>query len=68
MYGSGILVCDEDPTQGLDDITIVIDTRYSINFSRSNRIFVSGCDTMEAPNFYLLMLQKYINADQKILK
>ena len=33
----GILVFGEGPTQGLDDITIMTEAKYSITFSRSQR-------------------------------
>ena len=56
------------PTQGLDDPKFTGEVQYSINFSRSNRKFFEACIIMGATVFYLLMLQKYINSIQKILK
>ena len=44
------------PTQKLDDTKLTAEVHYSINFS------------MQATVFYLLMLQKYINSKQKIMK
>ena len=56
------------PTQVLGDTTLTAKSQYSINFSRSNRKFCLACIIMDATVFYLLMLQKYINSKQKILK
>ena len=50
-----ILILDKDPMQGLDNTTLTGEAKYSINFSRSNIL-------------YLLMLQKYINSKQKTQK
>ena len=33
----GILILGKGPTQGLDDTTLTAETKYSINFSRSQR-------------------------------
>ena len=53
------------PTQRLNCTTFRVEAEYSINFSRSQRkVFL----IMGATVFYLLMLQKYINSKQKILK
>ena len=35
-----ILILDEDPTQGLDDITITAEANYPINFTESRERFV----------------------------
>ena len=50
-----ILVFGEGPTQELDDTTVK--AKYSVNFLKLHRI-----------EFYLLMLQKYINSKQKFPK
>ena len=34
-----ILILGIDPTQGLDDTTLIAEAQYSINISRSNRKF-----------------------------
>ena len=34
--GKGILILGKCPAQGLDDTTLITETQYSINFSRSN--------------------------------
>ena len=60
-----ILILGKGPTQRLKCTTFRAEAEYSINFSRSQRkVFI----IMGALVFYLLMLQKYINFKQKILK
>ena len=63
-----ILILCNGPTQGLDDTTLAAEAEYSINFSRSNRKFCLSLHYNGSNSFYLLMLQKYINLKQKILK
>ena len=63
-----ILIICNGPTQGLDDTTLAAEAEYSINFSRSNRKFCLSLHYNGSNSFYLLMLQKYINLKQKILK
>ena len=48
-----ILILGEGPTQGLDDTTLTAHPKYHIHFTQVS---------------YLLMLQKYINSNQKTLK
>ena len=38
--GKVILILDKVPTQGLDDTALKVKARYSIDFSRSNKIFL----------------------------
>ena len=64
----GILIVGIGPTQWLDDTTLLAESQYSINFFRSNRKFWLSSHYNESNLIYLLMLQKYINAKQKILK
>ena len=64
-----ILIHGKRPTQGLDDIKLKAEAQYSINFSRSNRKFCLSLHYNGSNSFfYFLMLQKYINSKQKILK
>ena len=61
-----ILVLRKCPTQGLDDTTLTVEDQHSINFSRLNKIF-----SLKLPHNgsnSLLMLEKYINLEQMILK
>ena len=59
------VILGKGPTQRLNCTTFRVEAEYSINFSRSQRkVFL----IMRATVFYLLMLQKYINSKQKILK
>ena len=64
----GILIVGIGPTQWLDDTTLLAESQYSINFLRSNRKFYFSSHYNESNLIHLLMLQKYINAKQKILK
>ena len=66
--GKDILILGKGPTQRLDDTTLTAEVQYSINFSRSSEIFFLNLHYYESNSFCLLMLQKYINSKQKILK
>ena len=59
-----ILILDEGPTQGLDDTLLTVEAKYLINFQDHKEVYT----IMEATVSYLLMLQKYINSKQMILK
>ena len=63
-----ILILGKGPKQELDDTTLTAEAQYSINSSRSSRTFCLSGIIMGAIVFYLLLLQKYINSKQKILK
>ena len=63
-----ILIHGKGPTHGFDDTTLTGEAQYSINFSRLNRKFCLSLHYNGSNRFYLLMLQKYINSKQKILK
>ena len=58
-----ILILGEGPTQGLDGTTLT----NSINFTENNKKFCLSLHYNGA-NIYLLMVQKFINLKQKILK
>ena len=51
------------PTQGLDGTTLTVDTKYSINFTKNNKV-----QQTEQIAIYLLMVPKLLNLKQKILK
>ena len=62
-----ILILGKLQTKGLHNTTLTAEAEYYFNFSRSQRkkkVFT----IMEATAFYLLMRQKYISLNQKILK
>ena len=59
-----ILVLGIGPTQGLEH-TLTAEKMYSINFTFTNKNF---CITMVQIVTYLLMVQKFTNLKQKILK
>ena len=63
-----ILILGKVVIQKLDDTTLTVEAQYSINFSRSTMTFCSRLHYNGCSSFYLLMLQKYINSNQKILK
>ena len=66
--GKDILILGKGPRQGLDDTTLATEAQCSINFSRSSRKFCLSLHYNGSNSFFLLMLQKYINSKQKILK
>ena len=52
------LILGEGATQGLDDTTVTAEAKYPINFTQSEKIFVSSSYYNGKTVFYLLMLQK----------
>ena len=62
-----ILVLGKGPTQGLEH-TLTAEKMYSINFTVTNKNFVWVCITMGQIVIYLLMVQKFKNLKQKVLK
>ena len=63
-----ILILGKGPAQGLDDTRFTAEAQYSLGFSRSNKNVPLSLIIMGAPVSSLLMLQKYINSKQKVLK
>ena len=61
-----ILVLGIGPTQGLEH-TLTVEKMYSINFTATKKTFCLSLHYNGA-NSYLLMVQKFINLKQKILK
>ena len=57
-----VLILGEEPKQGLDDTTLTAESKYSVNFTQSGKRCVWSLHYNESNNFYLLMLQKYINS------
>ena len=55
-------------TQKLNDTKLTAGAQYSINFSKSNRKFYLRLHYNGSNSFFLLILQKYINSKQNILK
>ena len=54
--------------QGTDNTRIYAESLYSINFTKTNAKFCLTCIIMEQTVIYLLMVQKFINLKQKVLK
>ena len=63
-----ILILDEDPTQGLDDITITAEANYPINFTESRERFVLSLYYNETNRILLVNDAKFVNSKQKALK
>ena len=53
---------------GLDHTKLMLEPKYSINFSRSKKRFCLLYIIMGTTVFYFLMPQKYINSKQNLLK
>ena len=62
-----ILILGKGPTQGLEH-TLSAEKTYSINFAKHNKKFCLSCIIMEQTVIYLLMVKKFINSKQKILR
>ena len=56
-----ILVLGKGSTQELNDTTIKVESKYSINLQDRKENFVEAWIIMEATVIHLLMTQKYIN-------
>ena len=63
-----ILVLGKDFVQGLDNATNYGEKLYSINFTENNRKLCLSLHYNEQTVIYLLMVQKFINLKQKILR
>ena len=53
-----ILILGVSPTQGLDDTTLIAETQYSINFSRSVRNFCLSLHYNESNDFLFVNVRK----------
>ena len=62
-----VLILGIDFIQGLDNTAIYAEKLYSINFTKTNKKFCLSLHYNGA-NSYLLMVQKFINLKQNILK
>ena len=62
-----ILVVGKGPKQRLE-YTLTAEEMYSINFTVTNQKFSLSLITIEQIVTYLLMVQKFTNLKQKILK
>ena len=62
-----ILILGKGPTQGLEH-TLSAEKMYWINFTEINKNFVWACIIKEQIVIYLLMVKKFINLKQNILK
>ena len=62
--GKHILILVKGPTQWLD----TAETLYPINIKQSGKRFALSLHYNGSNSSYLLMLQKYINTDQKAQK
>ena len=58
----------DKPTQGLDDATLTVEARYSINFTQSGKRFVLILHYNEKNSFLFVNATKYINSKQMTLK
>ena len=59
--GKNILILGEGPTQRLDDPTLTVEVKYSINLTQPHRELCWVYIIMGATGVCLLMVQKYIN-------
>ena len=62
-----ILILGKGPTQGLEH-TLSAEKMYSINFTEKNKKICLSLHYNKENCFCLLMVQKFINLKQKILK
>ena len=61
-----ILVFDEGPTRGLNDVTVTAETKYPNNFTYSGKSFVSSLHYNGSNSFVFVNAVKCINSEQKI--
>ena len=62
-----ILILGKGPMQGLEH-TLSVEKMHSINFTEKNKKFCLSLHYNKENSFCLLMVQKFINLKQKILK
>ena len=62
-----ILTLSKGPSQVLEH-TLSAEKMYSINFTENNKKFCLNCIITGKTVIYLLMVRKFINLKQKILK
>ena len=63
-----ILVFGEGLTQGLSNVTIIVEARYPMDFKESEKRFVSSPHYNESNSFLFVNTVKYIILKQKIQK
>ena len=62
-----IFILSKGPSQALEH-TLSAEKMYSINFTENNKKFCLNCIITGETVIYLLMVRKFINLKQKILK
>ena len=62
-----ILILGKGPTQGLEH-TLSAEKMYSINFTENKKKSVWAFIVMEQKAIYLLIVQKFINLKEKVLR
>ena len=65
IKGKGILIRGEGPTQGLDVTTLTAETRYPINFTRSNKRFVLSLHYNGSESFFFVDATKIYQIKSK---
>ena len=62
-----IVILDEGPTQGLDDITLTAGAKYLINFTQSGKKLVLSLHYNESNSFLFINITKNISIQSKKL-
>ena len=63
-----IVILGEGPTQGLDDTTLIVEAKYLINFTQSGKRLLLSLHYNGSNSSLFVILQKYINSEQKTQK
>ena len=63
-----ILILGKGPTQGLGQNSLTAEKMYSINFTLTKKKFYLSLHYNGSNNYFFLMVQKWSNLKQKILK
>ena len=63
-----ILILGEGPTQRLDDTTLIVEKKYSINFTESRKEFCLSLHYNGADSYLFVNGTEFINLKQKTLK
>ena len=66
--GKDILLLGKGPTQGLSEYSLAAKKMYSINFTRITTKFCLTLQYNGANSYLFVMVQKFINLQQKILR
>ena len=64
----GTLIFGKEPTQLLEDTRLIAEKEFAIKFSKQQKKFCLNFHCNGVNSFYLLLVVKYRNSKQKVLR